>query len=351
MATFADMATLLMAFFVLILSFAELNVPKYKAVSGSLKTAFGVQREVEVNERVRADNVIAKGFIASKVDPTTSDVIQEQTTDEEQPEDPILKITTRASRSETNADIEFLAEAFAVELAEGKIKIDADDDRLKITVVEQYESYTDSERTPGKRGARMNQETVELYAKLAEAKSVVVTDLVIAKQVSENAQERLKRQAADAAKKQADIDAQFQQLQLVLANPVEAGDAKIVRSNEQFTITLEDKGLFLSSTADLAPSILSTINQIARTIADSDSLIQVQGHSDNRPVGFSDQFASNWDLSSARASSVANHMINNQGLAETRFSVTGFADTEPVDTNETPAGCQRNLRVEIIIDN
>lgn len=53
----------------------------------------------------------------------------------------------------------------------------------------------------------------------------------------------------------------------------------------------------------------------------------------------------------ARASSVANHKINNQGLTEGRFSVTGFADTEPVDTNETPEGRQRNRRVEIIIDN
>ncbi|QHJ89056.1 hypothetical protein EYZ66_12460 [Aequoribacter fuscus] len=80
-------------------------------------------------------------------------------------------------------------------------------------------------------------------------------------------------------------------------------------------------------------------------------LIRIQGHSDDRPVSFSDKFAPNRDLSSARASSVANHMIINQGLAELRFSVTGFADTEPVDTNETPASRQRNRRVEIIIDN
>ena len=48
MATFADMATLLMAFFVLILSFAEFNVPKFKQISGSLKNAFGVQRVIPV---------------------------------------------------------------------------------------------------------------------------------------------------------------------------------------------------------------------------------------------------------------------------------------------------------------
>ena len=44
MATFADMATLLMAFFVLILSFAEMNVPKFKQINGSMKNSFGVQR-------------------------------------------------------------------------------------------------------------------------------------------------------------------------------------------------------------------------------------------------------------------------------------------------------------------
>ena len=50
MATFADMATLLMAFFVLILSFAEMNVPKFKDVSGSMNDSFGVQRKVPVVE-------------------------------------------------------------------------------------------------------------------------------------------------------------------------------------------------------------------------------------------------------------------------------------------------------------
>ena len=50
MATFADMATLLMAFFVLILSFAHMNVPKFKNVSGSMKSTFGVQRSVPVVE-------------------------------------------------------------------------------------------------------------------------------------------------------------------------------------------------------------------------------------------------------------------------------------------------------------
>ena len=53
MATFADMATLLMAFFVLILSFAQMNVPKFKEVSGSMNDTMGVQRQVPVGQEHR----------------------------------------------------------------------------------------------------------------------------------------------------------------------------------------------------------------------------------------------------------------------------------------------------------
>ena len=69
MATFADMATLLMAFFVLILSFAEFNVPKFKQISGSLKEAFGVQKVGSINSRFQVyknpymtENTILMGY-------------------------------------------------------------------------------------------------------------------------------------------------------------------------------------------------------------------------------------------------------------------------------------------------
>jgi chemotaxis protein MotB len=62
MATFADMATLLMAFFVLILSFAEFNVPKFKQISGSLKNAFGVQKIVPIVEQPKGHNRIVAEF-------------------------------------------------------------------------------------------------------------------------------------------------------------------------------------------------------------------------------------------------------------------------------------------------
>ena len=62
MATFADLATLLMAFFVLLLSFADTNVPKFKMITGSLQNAFGVEREVPIVEPPMGTTVISMDF-------------------------------------------------------------------------------------------------------------------------------------------------------------------------------------------------------------------------------------------------------------------------------------------------
>lgn len=85
MATFADMATLLMAFFVLILSFAEFNVPKFKQISGSLKNAFGVQRVIPVVEQPKGTTILSLNFSPSP-SPSVTDNMQQQTTDIEQPD-------------------------------------------------------------------------------------------------------------------------------------------------------------------------------------------------------------------------------------------------------------------------
>ena len=65
MGTFADMAILLMCFFVLILSFAEFNVPKFKQITGSLNNAFGIQREIPIVEQPMGTTIISMTFSPS----------------------------------------------------------------------------------------------------------------------------------------------------------------------------------------------------------------------------------------------------------------------------------------------
>ncbi|MDO6705281.1 flagellar motor protein MotB [Photobacterium sp. 1_MG-2023] len=81
MSTFADLSTLLMCFFVLLLSFSEMDVLKFKQIAGSLKFAFGVQSMVEVKDIPKGTSVIAQEFRPGRPEPTPIEVIMQQTID------------------------------------------------------------------------------------------------------------------------------------------------------------------------------------------------------------------------------------------------------------------------------
>jgi chemotaxis protein MotB len=80
--TFADLMSLLMCFFVLLLAFSEMDVLKFKQLSGSMKSAFGVQREVEANEIPKGTSIITQEFSPGIPQPTPFQVLQQETTDE-----------------------------------------------------------------------------------------------------------------------------------------------------------------------------------------------------------------------------------------------------------------------------
>ncbi|MFT4938411.1 MAG: chemotaxis protein MotB [Paraglaciecola sp.] len=79
MGTFADLMSLLMCFFVLLLSFSEMDVLKFKQIAGSMKFAFGVQNKIEVKDIPKGTSVIAMEFRPGRPDPTPIETIQQQT--------------------------------------------------------------------------------------------------------------------------------------------------------------------------------------------------------------------------------------------------------------------------------
>ena len=179
MATFADMATLLMAFFVLILSFVEMETPSiFKEVSGSMSNSFGVQREVPSVEPPMAQNIIAQNFKTSKVDPSIIVNVQEDTQSED-PQDVELKSTANIGTETTNSDLEKLEEAFKKEIAKGKVELNTVDGKLVVNVTEDLtddsESKTDGERSKG----QIDQDTLEIYARIAEAQSYIESEIEV----------------------------------------------------------------------------------------------------------------------------------------------------------------------------
>ncbi len=81
MATFADLMSLLMCFFVLLLSFSEMDVIRFKQIAGSMKTAFGVQNVMDADQVPKGTSVIAQEFSPGRPEPTPIKVIMQQTAD------------------------------------------------------------------------------------------------------------------------------------------------------------------------------------------------------------------------------------------------------------------------------
>jgi chemotaxis protein MotB len=111
--------------------------------------------------------------------------------------------------------------------------------------------------------------------------------------------------------------------------------------------------LFDSGSATLAPAgraelakLAGTLRELAARIpGDLDWILRVDGHTDRVPIN-TPQFASNWELSTARAVSVVRFLIE-QGIAPPRLSAAGFGEYHPIDPADTPAAYQRNRRIEL----
>ncbi len=348
MATFADMATLLMAFFVLLLSFAHMNVPKYKEVSGSMNKKFGVQKIVPVVEQPTAENIIAEQYKTAKVDPTLLDVIQEQTTAERQPDDAELKDKLKKNQFDTNADVESLKKSLAKEIAEGKVKVTVKDKQLVVEVVSEGQTGKQGEDSKSKSGAKLMQSDLEVYAKVASAQAQIASQVQVVASSPDSLDGDLSGRG-DEAGEQAVAD-QYEKIRARLSNEIAQGLAEVERDGDKIIVRLAERGSFRSGYADLQPAFKPLLDKVGQSIADGTGLITIEGHTDNIPMAFSERFRSNWDLSAARSAAVADYLLNSSAIEDGRVSVTGLADTKPLVPNDSPAGRSKNRRIEVIIE-
>ncbi|MEY3969281.1 MAG: hypothetical protein RL617_294, partial [Pseudomonadota bacterium] len=188
MATFADMATLLMAFFVLILSFAEMNVPKFKQISGSLKNSFGVQRLIPTVEPPKATSLIAQQFSPAMAEPTPVATVRQQTTDETQKEVE-LKTETKTTDEATQKEAKAVEKALAQEIARGLVEVTAEGKKVVVQMNPPVAKSPGSGGGAGEKGEKsagvVSQESIELFAKVAEVQSQVTAKVEVRQAPSE----------------------------------------------------------------------------------------------------------------------------------------------------------------------
>lgn len=176
---------------------------------------------------------------------------------------------------------------------------------------------------------------------LAKAKSQLSGQLEV---ISAQAQElaKAKREREEALRNQ-------QQLIVSLKKEIDAGQVKIAQLAGLTTVRLEDKILFDSSRASIKDSGFAVLKKVGEALEQiKDKHIQVQGHTDSRPIRWDLQrkYPTNWELSAARAATIVRYLVDEVGIDPARLSAAGYAFHQPLASNDTPEGQQQNRRVE-----
>ena len=351
MATFADMATLLMAFFVLILSFAEFNVPKFKQISGSLKNAFGVQKVVPIVEQPKGTTVLSLNFSPSPAKSVTDEMTQ-QTTETTKPD---LESQTKTKDSdgsgEKQSDAEDLVKALQEAVARGDIQVETLGDNVVV-------NFTPTEAEQ-KDLPQLLQQTLDAIEKAKAATGKSEQDVLfggIEGQLAELA--AAASAAAKSTKEQAEAKAESNkkaqiaedELKVALRQEIGQGLADVQREDDKVIITVGAGGAFASGSANLTPAAVEIMNRIAEVNAAGKSKIKVSGHTDDVPLIFGSNYRDNWDLAAARSASVVQAFAANGTISEERLEAISYGESRPVEPNDTAGGRAKNRRIEIEIN-
>ena len=130
--TFADLMSLLMCFFVLLLSFSEMDVQKFKQIAGSMKFAFGVQRVIKAEDIPKGTTVISQEFSPGKPTPTPLQEIRQQTTDDTAEKLDIEKIAEQNAKELA----EEIKKALEGEIENGLLEVDTERNEVMIRIRE-----------------------------------------------------------------------------------------------------------------------------------------------------------------------------------------------------------------------
>jgi chemotaxis protein MotB len=363
MATFADMATLLMAFFVLILSFAEFNVPKFKQISGSLKNAFGVQKVVPVVEQPKGTTVLSLNFSPSPAPSVTKNLTQ-QTSDSEQKNLDLKSEIDEGDSAKSNSkevmDAKELSNQIKSEVSSDDVNVETVNDKVLVTL--NTENKTTDEIS------NLIKETVDAVTSAREKTGANETDVLIGgidkdikSMASANVENKvLKEQIGNLEKQNTQNKkiiqekvkkAEFSedQLKVALKQEIGKGLAEVQREKDRVVVTVGSAGAFNSGSARLTKQARAIMQKIAKVSGKGAGQVNVSGHTDNVPLIFGGQYRDNWDLAAARASSVVQELAKANTIPPEKLQAISFGETKPIEQNDTRDGREKNRRIEIEI--
>ena len=307
MMTFADLMSLLMCFFVLLLSFSEMDLQTYKQVAGSMKDAFGVQREIKTLDIPKGTSVVAQNFSPGRPSPSVLRIMRQDTIDETKQ---TLLFTDSLTKKE-NAD-------------------DTNDGEIG----DRSNRPSNMQQT----GTKSGMDTSE-GMKISDNSDAVSDNKAISAAMV--AGQKL-------AQKEAKTLADAKTVTAALKEEIKRGMVQVETEGTKILIRIREKGSFPSGSATFQKDFLPVLAKLRKTLAKIPGKVRIAGHTDNVPINTA-RFRSNWELSSSRAVSVVHELLSEGSLEPARFLVEGHGDANPIAPNDTPEHRALNRRVELTI--
>lgn len=193
--------------------------------------------------------------------------------------------------------------------------------------------------------AELERENKELLFQLEQLKS---QNAELAQQLEEKVEELSKEKEEEVAR----LKSTYEDLVSNLQQEVEKGEITITRLADQLKVNIVDRIIFPSGTADITPEGENVLTQVGNILKENkDKRIRVEGHTDNVPIhpNLQDRYATNWELSVARATNVVRFLEQKVGIDPKLLEATGYGEHQPIATNETAKGRAQNRRIEIVL--
>lgn len=145
-----------------------------------------------------------------------------------------------------------------------------------------------------------------------------------------------------------DLSTLRSELEQALHHEIALHQVSLHRETDGLVVSLREFGFFDSGSATIKPQALPALDRIASILAIRTYRLRIEGHTDNIPIHTA-QMASNWELSTARATELVRVLIEGHRLAPERLSAAGYAQYHPIASNLTAQGRAQNRRVDIVI--
>jgi chemotaxis protein MotB len=158
----------------------------------------------------------------------------------------------------------------------------------------------------------------------------------------------LQENVSEPAMSRADLPGLKRELEIALEPEIRRHEVALHVGPEGLVVSLRELGFFNSGSAVLRPGSEGAFGRIASLLLRYDCFVRVEGHTDNVPIHTS-QFASNWELSTARATEVLRKFEFQYGFSPERLSAAGYGEYQPIATNKTEEGRRTNRRIDLVI--